>query len=68
MKVPQRFHVIGFFPSILTLPGDEDVFTGLGEIFPFRFCVPGLLVVRGYNSGSGSGPDEIRIQLVFDCL
>ena len=68
VKVPQRFHVIGFFPSILTLPGDEDVFTGLGEIFPFRFCVPGPLVVRGYNLGSGSGPDEIRIQLVFDCL
>ena len=60
--------LVGSFSSILTLPGDEDVFTGLGEIFRFGFWVPGLLVVRVYSLGSGSGPDEIHIQLVFDCL
>ena len=25
-------------------------------------------MVRVYSLGSGSGPDEIHIQLVFDCL
>ena len=55
--------LVGSFSSILTLPGDEDVFTGLGEIFRFGFWVPGLLVVRVYSLGSGSGPDEIHIQL-----
>ena len=53
------------FSPILTLPGDEDVFTSLGD---FRFGFPGLLVVRVYSLGSGSGPDEIHIQLVFNLI